>query len=234
MLILFDVDATLISTSGSGMKAMLDAGRDLFGPSFSVEGIEFAGRLDPLIIHEMFVKHAVPSTPENWDIYRSTYTRYLQTRLADATTHSRALPGVMPLLTALEATPGIALGVLTGNFRESGCLKLRACGIEPHRFHLHVWGDESASNPPKRDDLPGVAIHRYRERFGKSVASERVVVIGDTPHDVRCAKAHQCRSLAVATGSFTLETLQGCEPTHAVADLSDTEAIVKWLTNLSR
>ena len=65
MLILFDVDATLISTSGSGKNAMLDAGRDLFGPSFSVEGIDFAGRLDPLIITEMFARHAVPSTPEN-------------------------------------------------------------------------------------------------------------------------------------------------------------------------
>lgn len=231
MLILFDVDATLISTSGSGMKAMLDAGRELFGPEFSVDGIEFAGRLDPLIISEMFARHAVASTPEMWEVYRQTYARHLRSRLADRATVARALPGVMPLLAALEGLPQVGLGVLTGNFRETGSLKLRACGIDPDRFHLHVWGDESTSVPPKRDDLPGVAIRRYLERFGRGVDAERVVVIGDTPHDVRCAKAHRCRSLAVATGSFTLEALRGCEPTHAVADLSETDAIVEWLTS---
>ncbi|MBC7772192.1 MAG: HAD hydrolase-like protein [Pyrinomonadaceae bacterium] len=229
MLLLFDVDATLISTSGAGMKAMLDAGRQLFGPDFSVEGIEFAGRIDPLIINEMFARHAIPPTPENLAVFCSTYTGHLKTRLADASTVAKALPGVLPLLAALESIPGVALGVLTGNFRETGSLKLRACGIEPDRFHLHVWGDESTSTPPKRDDLPGVAIDKYLQRFGKTVACDRVVVIGDTPHDVRCAKAHQCRSLAVATGSFTLQALQGCDPTHAVTDLSNTDEVVKWL-----
>jgi len=231
MLILFDVDATLISTSGSGMNAMLDAGKEIFGPSFSVQGIEFAGRLDPLIIGEMFARHAVASTPETWDSFCTTYSKYLRARLAHPATIARALPGVMPLLSALERIPDLALGVLTGNYRETGSLKLRACGIEPDRFHIHVWGDDSTSTPPTRDDLPSVALRRYHQRFETPLSPHRVVVIGDTPHDVRCAKVHHCRSLAVATGAFSLESLRACAPTHAVADLSDTSAIVNWLTN---
>ena len=57
MLILFDIDMTLITTGGSGMKAMGDAGRELFGESFATGGIDFAGRLDPLIISEMLARH---------------------------------------------------------------------------------------------------------------------------------------------------------------------------------
>ena len=57
MLILFDIDLTLISTFGSGMLALEQAGKDLFGPSFTIKGVEFAGRLDPLIIDDLLPVH---------------------------------------------------------------------------------------------------------------------------------------------------------------------------------
>jgi hypothetical protein len=129
---------------------------------------------------------------------------------------------------------GVAIGVLTGNFAETGRMKLSACGIDAGRFHLHVWGDESASDPPRREDLPGVAMGRYKERFGRGIDPGRVVVIGDTPHDISCAKAHECHSLAVATGSFSVGDLRKCGATRVVEDLGDTAGVVGWLIGAGR
>jgi phosphoglycolate phosphatase-like HAD superfamily hydrolase len=230
MLILFDIDATLITTSGVGIRAMTDAGRELYGPGFKVEGIEFAGRLDPLIIMDMFRASGVPVIPESLFRFRAAYERHLRRRIVEPTTVARALPGVHQLVDALEKIDGVTLGLLTGNFAETGAIKLRHCGLEPDRFPLQVWGDESRSSPPRREDLPGVAIKRYHERYQRPIESARTVVIGDTPHDIRCAKEHQCRSLAVATGSFGMETLASHTPDLVVQDLTETDVLVRWLT----
>jgi phosphoglycolate phosphatase len=229
MLILFDVDATLISTSGAGIRAMAQAGQALYGTGFTIEGVEFAGRLDPLIITDMLRANGRPLTPEACRAFRDGYLRFLPGQLADPASNARTLPGVPEMLDVLEATEGVVTGLLTGNFAETGSLKLRACGIQPGRFHLHVWGDESPSEPPRREDLPGVAMNRYAARLGRRVDSGSVVVVGDTPHDIRCARVHGCRSLAVATGGYSFEQLSTLDADRVVPDLSDTAAIAGWL-----
>lgn len=230
MLILFDIDATLITTSGVGIRAMTDAGRELYGDGFRVDGIEFAGRLDPLIIFDMFRASGVTAGPDAFVKFRAAYERHLRQRIVSPDTTARALPGVHQLLDALAPLPHVTMGLLTGNFAETGSIKLRACGIEPDRFPVQVWGDESSSSPPTREDLPGVALARYEKTFQRALTGEQAVVIGDTPHDIRCAKAHGCRSLAVATGSFTVDALGHHAPDRVVNDLSATDDIVRWLT----
>lgn len=227
MLIFFDIDATLITTGGVGIKAMVDAGRELFGPQFAVEGIPFAGRLDPLILADMLSKNGVEVSEAHLAAMRATYGKHLPRHLAAGT--GRSLPGVLPLLADLHAREGVTLGLLTGNFAETGLLKLRACGIPTEKFTICVWGDESPHRPPARDHLPGVGIERYGRRFSRPISGERVVIIGDTPHDISCAKAHGCRSLGVGTGSFSVDQLRQAGADHAVPDLSDTETIVRWL-----
>lgn len=225
MLIFFDIDATMIRSGGVGVKAMVDAGAELYGPGFTAAGIPFAGRLDPLILAEMLELNGQRATAREMarmrEVYRGHLERYLRTGVG------RALPGVMTLLDALGARDEVALGVLTGNFEETGSMKLRACGIDPERFHIRVWGDESPHEPPCRDHLPGVGIERYRARYGRDPRG--VVVIGDTPHDVSCAKAHGCRALGVATGQFSREQLAAAGADWAVEDLSGTAAVLEWL-----
>jgi phosphoglycolate phosphatase-like HAD superfamily hydrolase len=229
MLILFDIDATLISTSGVGIRAMTDAGRELYGPGFTADGIEFAGRLDPLIMVDMLRISDVPVSPEALLTFRAAYERHLRRRITEPDTLARALPGVTQLLDTLSAQTDAVLGLLTGNFAETGSIKLRRCGIEPDRFPVQVWGDESRTNPPTREDLPGVAFERYASRYRRQIPPERTVVIGDTPHDIRCAKTHGCRSLAVATGSFSVQSLAEHAPDRVVSDLSATDDLVRWL-----
>lgn len=227
MLIFFDIDATLLTSGGVGIRAMVDAGRELFGPSFTAEGIPFAGRLDPLILSDMLVKSGQRPTPEAMAAMRRVYRRHLEGYLARGP--AKACPGVFPLLDRLAAAEGVTLGLLTGNFEETGSLKLRSAGIEPGLFHIHVWGDDSPHEPPSRDQLPGIGLDRYRSRFSRAADPRRTVIIGDTPHDVACARAHNCRALGVATGQFTREQLAASGADRAVDTLAATDDIATWL-----
>jgi phosphoglycolate phosphatase len=236
MLILFDIDATLLVSSRSGVYAMQDAGRELFGSHFVFEGVDFAGRLDPLILRDLFSVNKVEPTADNFEAMRWAYGEHLRRRIAVPNT-ARALPGVHALLDALRPRTDLTLGLLTGNFAETGSLKLRAVGIDPDDFPIQAWGDLSPHNPPSRDHLVPVAFEQVRrlsataQRLSSngSVDPRRVLVIGDTPHDVQCAKAHNCRSLAVATGLHSVELLRSTGADHVVSDLSDTAAIMEFI-----
>lgn len=229
MLLFFDIDATLINTSRSGMHAMQDAGRELFGPSFRVEGIDFAGRLDPLILTDLLLHNQQQPTPDSLSQMRDRYRAHLTRRLAQPGI-GRSLPGVLPLIAQLRTNPAVTLALLTGNFADTGQMKLRACGIDPDWFSIHVWGDESPHTPPARHHLPPVGLQRFQARHRRTLPPHHAVIIGDTPHDIACAKAHGLRSLGVATGSYSASQLHAANADRVVTDLSDTPSILDWLT----
>jgi phosphoglycolate phosphatase len=234
-LYLFDIDGTLLVTGGVGIRAMELAGQDLFGPTFSAAGMEFAGRLDPLLLDELLHRNSVAVRAENHRRLRARYAERLP-ELITSMPRTRALPGVHALLATLTAGEArcaeVVTGLLTGNFRETGEMKLRACGIDPAGFSPAVWGDESPHSPAERDHLPGVAMARYRRDFGRDIHPGSVVVIGDTPHDVRCAQRSGCRCLAVATGKYSREELLAAGADAALADLADTAGVVRLLERL--
>lgn len=229
MLVLWDIDATLITTSRAGIAAMGRAGRRLFGDGFNEHTVEYAGRLDPLIITDLLDRHAQPSGEVEIQRFREAYRESLEGLLAERNTAVQC-PGVAGVLDALEGVGEFcAMGLLTGNFPETGAIKLRAAGIDPGRFPIQVWGCDSPHRPPSRDHLPAVGLERYRARYGRPIAPEEATVIGDTPHDIRCARAHGCRSLGVATGMFSAQELSASGADLALADLTDTERVVSWL-----
>ena len=228
MLILFDVDATLITTSRTGLQAMGLAGRAAFGDSFDEHRVEYAGRLDPLIIADLLTSHDQPVTPESVESFRAGYREHLS-QLVVQPGMARPCPGIVELLDAIEADGGFTLGLLTGNYPDTGAIKLRAAGIDPERFPVTVWGSDSPHDPPAREHLPAVGLARYRDRFERDVPADRTLIVGDTPHDVSCARAHGCRVLAVGTGSFGAEHMP--EADGYFDDLSRTEEVLDWIRN---
>lgn len=233
MLILFDIDATLLTTQGVGMRSMVEAGKSLFGEKFHAEGVSFAGRLDPLLIREMFELAGVPHTRENLAAFRAEYLARIREALKKPGAGG-ALPGVMPLLERLRHDHAdITLGLLTGNFEETGSLKLQACGIDPQWFAVRVWGDQSPHDPPRREHLPAVGFGTFRTLHGREVSRERVTIVGDTPHDVSAALENGCRCLGVATGAFNVAQLRAAGAHHAVENLTKTDEVIGWLTNPS-
>jgi phosphoglycolate phosphatase-like HAD superfamily hydrolase len=225
MLILFDIDGTLLLSDGAGVRAMTAAGKTVVGPDFTLAGIEVAGRLDPLIWADAAAALGFDGADARHDEFRSVYARLLGEHFR-TTGAARALPGVQALVARLRDLEGVTIGLLTGNYPETGRLKLEAAGLDPNAFAVAAWGCDGRS----RRDLPHVAITRYRERTGRAIDPANVIIIGDTPHDIDCAKAAACKVIGVATGpSFAAEDLRAHDPDLLVKDLSDTEGLVRWM-----
>ena len=225
MLVLFDIDGTLITSRRAGVDAMVRAGVDLYG-SFTDAGVEYAGRLDPLIVEDLLSRNGHAPTPGAIAAFRAAYVGHLSTLLEEPG-RARTLPGVDILVAALHADPEVTLGLLTGNFAESGRVKLEASGVGVDRFEICVWGDDSPQTPPHRDHLPAVAIERCRNEKDDALDAESVVLIGDTPHDIRCAHANGCVALGVATGMFAEADLADAD--LVAYDLSNTQEVLAWI-----
>lgn len=227
-LVLFDIDGTLLRTEGAGVGAMVSAGQELFGERFNAEGIDFAGSLDAVLVREMLTRCGAGATPTNERAFRARYAEHLRARLAASRT-ARALVGAVELVHAVRSRNGHTAGLLTGNYAETGALKLAACGLDPAWFRVCAWGDDSPHDPADREHLPPVAMERYRVLAGSAIDPARVTIIGDTVHDVRCARANGCRSIGVATGRYTVEELWASGADHVVPDLSGTSDMLSWI-----
>ncbi len=226
MLVLFDIDGTLLLTQKAGVNAMMDAGREVVGPDFSFDGIEFAGRLDPAIWASAAAANGVDDPSQVHAEFREVYAANLARRFEiDPTAFT--LPGVETLVGRVADLDGAVPGLLTGNYPETGRLKIQAAGLDPDLFTIAAWGSDGDT----RRDLPPVAIQRYGEHFGESIDPKRVVIIGDTPHDIDCAHANGCLVIAVATGpSNLIDELGEHKPDLLLEDLSDTDRIIGWLS----
>jgi phosphoglycolate phosphatase len=224
VLVLFDVDGTLLASRGAGAEAVLGACAELFGRPFAADGRAFAGSLDPLIWRALCAAHGVPDPDRHHARFRAAYARRLAQLFAERG-RARALAGVPELVAALARRPRTTLGLLTGNYAETGRLKLAAAGLDAALFPVAAWGDDA----PDRRGLVPVAIERCAALGGGRPAPREVVVVGDTPRDVDCARAHGCRSLAVATGSHTVVELAAAGADLALEDLADTARVLAWL-----
>jgi phosphoglycolate phosphatase-like HAD superfamily hydrolase len=222
-LVLFDIDGTLLATRGAGTRSMLDAARELFGERFTFDGVEVAGRIDPAIWADVARANGIADPQRHHDRFRAAYQRHLERRLAAENTIV-LMPGAVELIRSLGGR-GAALGLVTGNYPEAGLLKFRHAGLDPGLFSVAAWGCDA----PDRRGLPELAMRLHRARSGVALAPRRVVVVGDTPSDVDCASACGCRSLGVATGSFSRADLAACGADLAVDDLTGTAELLRWI-----
>lgn len=224
MLVLFDIDGTLLHSLSAGVHAMTTALRELHGTEPDFSKVEVHGRLDTLIWRDLAAAHGYPTCEASHERFRSTYSAHLERRLAERNTVQR-YPGTLELVHAVHSHPDLVLGMLTGNYEFTGRLKVRHAGIDPDLFLVNAW----AGDAPDRRGLVPVAMRRHAERTGRAIAGDRVVIIGDTPADIDCAHASGARCLAVATGHFSLEALRAAGADLAVPDLGDTERLLAWI-----
>ena len=226
MLVLFDIDGTLLLTHGAGLRAMVRALADVHGPAaqgeYGFEGIYTSGRLDTHIWRDLSRKHGLADDDATHATFRSRYHHHLEQVFASEA-QSRALPGAIALVDRLRREPRVTLGLLTGNYPETGRLKVRMAGFDPEHFAIGAF----ASDGHDRRSLTPVARQRFVERHGRELPAEQTLISGDTPHDVDCAKAHGCRCLAVLTGRHPADELVGAD--RIVADLSATEDLAAWI-----
>jgi phosphoglycolate phosphatase len=224
ILVLWDVDLTLLDTRWTDKLAMSEAGRALIGRDFTIDGVDMAGTLDPNIWRDIAAANGVADAAGLEARYRAAYLARLKAREAEKPM-IRALPGARELVARLERADGVVQGILSGNFPETGRCKLECAGINPRPFTVFAWGTDGTT----RRDLFPAAFARYEELYSRPVAPDRVVVIGDTLRDIACAHEFDCRCLAVATGKFTIAELERAGADRAVPDLTDTEELARWI-----
>jgi phosphoglycolate phosphatase len=219
ILLLWDIDGTLIASGGAGMRALSVALKNVFGIDGSLADIDFAGRTDRWIIGEVFKKFGLPATEENFARYFEGYVTALPSELANP--NARVLPGVEQVLKAAAAHGNIAQGLLTGNMRRGAQVKLAHHGLWEH-FPFGAFADDSEH----RNDLGPHALRRARDHHRTEFAAANVWVIGDTPHDIACGKVIGARTLALATGGYSIDQLRAHTPTVVLENLQDTPSVL--------
>lgn len=217
-LVLFDIDGTLIATGGAGVRAFAATAEHVFDRPRGTEKLHFAGRTDRSIVREFFVGHGIEPSAVNFQRFFQPYVHWLDHYLAQL--DGRVLPGVRELLRGLEALePAPLVGLLTGNIRLGAELKLRHYAIWEN-FALGAFGDDHED----RNQLAAIARDRAAAILGRVLAADEILVIGDTPLDILCARAIGARCLAVASGGTPLATLLAHRPDRAVSTLDGLRA----------
>ena len=221
---LFDIDGTLIASGGAGKAALEDGLAEAFGIPHAIEKLSLSGRTDRAIVRDLFTMYEIPETAENWQRLVAAYLRCLPQRLDSLKGH--VLPGIVELLKTLSGRDDVLIGLLTGNVRAGACVKLGYFGLFDY-FTCGGFGDEHFD----RDDVAREAIGEARQRVNGALQLDRVWVIGDTPLDVRCARAIGARVAAVATGWHSTDELAAHSPDLLLTDLSDPTAFLERLVN---
>jgi len=221
-LILFDIDGTILTSGGAGECALRLGFKEEFGLEENLTQIEISGRTDSGIARQVLAKHGLDPTEENMHRFFEGYLRQLERELPTRT--GRLLPGVLPLLHALSVLPQVCLGLLTGNLKRGAALKLRHYGVHD-LFQFGAFADDHHD----RNQLGGFALKRAFDLHGVNFEAKRTFVLGDTPHDITCARACGAKAIAVATGSFSLEQLALHHPDALFADFSNVPAVLRAL-----
>ena len=224
-LVLFDIDGTILLTAGAGRRAIVAAVSEQVKPSAALHQVRFDGKTDPQIVTELLAAAGQPGPhpPDLVEVVCSRYVDLLQYELAQPTTRTTVMPGVLPLLDRLEDEEGVVLGLLTGNMARGAALKLKSAGLDPNRFRVGAYGSDSAY----RAELPPIAARRAMPYFGRVPSGPEVVIVGDTPADIACGSCINARAVAVATGAYSVTDLMSCAPHAAFENLSDTDRVLE-------
>jgi phosphoglycolate phosphatase len=213
-LLLFDIDGTLLSAGRQVRPIFERALLEVYGETGDLERYDFGGKTDPQIVFDLlggagWERPAIAARlPQLQEAYLGPLERELRAE------GMRLLPGVTALLERLAADSDRTVALLTGNWERGGRAKLARLGLDGY-FPFGAFGDDGE----RRADLVPAALERARRHAGRSFAVDETVIIGDTVHDVACARAHGVPCLAVATGFTPEAALAAAGATWVVPDL---------------
>jgi phosphoglycolate phosphatase-like HAD superfamily hydrolase len=216
--VLFDIDGTLIRSGGAGVRAFGKALEMEFNLPGAAEGLQFAGRTDTGLVRQVFSARGIEPSAANYDRFFASYLQWLAQMLTQTNGEiCPAIPHFIEDLRRLRRPPMI--GLLTGNIRLGAEIKLR---------HFHLWDyfetGGFADDHEDRNRIAAAARDRAGAKLGVELSGDEIVVVGDTPLDIECARAIGARCLAVATGGFTSAQLKTHQPAWLVENLQAVEA----------
>jgi phosphoglycolate phosphatase len=215
IVVLFDIDGTLIDTGGAGAASWRLAFDELYGIPADIGEFTDAGITDPAVGRKTFeaVMHRAPE--------RKEFTRLLERRLyylhqtVEKSEGYRVLAGVGELLPKL-IEDGYLLGLVTGNVEAAAHIKLHRARLNRF-FSFGGYGSDSTD----RSELTRIALGRAALVYGEAVTPAQTIAVGDTPHDVEAAHAAGIQCVGVGSHHFNVEQLRQAGADYAIASLEE-------------
>jgi phosphoglycolate phosphatase len=228
LLVLWDVDYTLLRASGLGNRLYEEVFKDMFGLDLTAVAPK-AGRTDRAILIDTLALAGVTEPRAHVDDFLAALARQVAAVDGSADAEICALPGAAAAIAALAAA-GAHQSVLTGNIRPLAALKLAAAGLGEHLdLDVGAYGDVHEV----RAELVPVARLAARAAYGTDFGGAATVLVGDTPLDVAAALATGARAVGVATGSFPAADLVAAGAHVVLPDLTDTSLVLDAITGQS-
>ncbi len=225
LLVLWDVDYTLLYAAGLGNRLYQAVFRDMFGRDLAAVAPK-AGRTDRAILLDTLALAGVTEPRAHVDDFLAALARRVAALDGTVQAEVRALPGAAAAVAALAAA-GARQSVLTGNIRPLAALKLAAAGLREHLdLDVGAYGDVHEV----RAELVPVARRAAQAAYGADFEGTATVLIGDTPLDVAAAVATGARAVGVATGSFGAADLVAAGAHAVLPDLTDASLVLAAVT----
>lgn len=221
-LILFDIDGTLLDTSGAGRRSFALALEAAFGWGAEAHSISFAGATDLDLLERIAASRNMRLTTAQVEDFFARLPGALRNALEQEP--PRVYSGVRALLENLSARDDVDLGLVTGNIESCAWIKLESCSLHGH-FTLGAFGHEHGD----RREIARLAQQRARQRLPSGLAYRACFLIGDTPSDIRAAHAIGATALAVATGSFSEAQLREAGADTVLSSLEPTSQLMALL-----
>lgn len=231
VLVLWDVDYTLVNADGLGTRLYRDVFREMFGRELDVVAPK-AGRTDRAIALDTLALAGVPNPRAEVDAFLAALARHVGGLDSSGLYSSgrgqvQALPGAASAVSAL-ASARLPQSVLTGNIRILAELKLRTAGLDKHLdLDAGAYGDVHEV----RAELVHVARRAAKAKFARDFTGAATVLVGDTPLDVEAALATGARAVGVATGSYPAAALAQAGAHVVLADLTSTTQVLAAITS---
>jgi phosphoglycolate phosphatase len=220
-LVLFDIDGTLLTMSTINRCVLVDALREVYGTSGNADTHNFAGKMDNKIIYEVLQSAGLSDGDIALKFEKAKGTYIEMFRKHTKPSDVLLMEGIPQLLHELSGRSELMLGLLTGNFEASGRHKLRLPEIN-HYFPFGAFADDG----PSRNDLPAVAVEKAYQLTGIKFFNHDIIIVGDTEHDIACARVLNAKSIAVATGTYSREELRKHRPHVLYENLGQTDVVL--------
>lgn len=222
ILVLWDIDHTLIATRGVGGQVYAEAFRAVTGRTLGTMP-PLSGRTEPVIFSEALRLNGIPDTGDLFSQFADAQARGYAEHASQLRQQGHALPGAAAALRELAHHDDIAQSVLTGNTRPSAKIKLATFGLGQY---LNLDAGAYGTDADIRAGLVPIARQRAETAYGTSFDPSSIVLIGDTPNDVEAARTTGARIIAVATGSSSAADLAAAGADTVLHDLTYTEELL--------
>jgi phosphoglycolate phosphatase-like HAD superfamily hydrolase len=194
---------------------------EVFGTCGALAAHKFGGKTDWQTLVELLYEAGVSyaDIERAMPAYNASMERHL-TRVISRY-DVQPTPGAVELVESLTRRDDVGIGLVTGNVSSTAPIKLRAAGFDPVWFPVGAYGSEAQ----ERDNLPALAVARAVEHYRYPFTPRDVIVVGDTPADISCARALGAIAVAVQTGFSQPDELIAAKADYLLRDLTEFEQV---------